>query len=376
MWINTESALDNWLEEAEKASELAIDTESNGFHAYQSRICLLQMATPQAEVLIDVLVFQPEQLQRMDALFRNPKITKVFHASENDLYGLQRDFGFRINSLFDTSLATRFLGLPFHGLGKLLKKYFDVQVSKKFQRLNWKQRPIPEQAQEYALIDVRYLLELKSILETELQKVGWLQAVQEESTALTQKVFEIKGFDYDAYRRTPTAKTFSHQQLGALRSLYLWRHAYCREHDIAAFFILSDQAMYALAERRPWHYEELFDVRLLTPKQIRKFGNSFISAIRRGSRMGVPPNFRPPRIYERNKEQELELQEQYEKFRGWRHELAQQEALEAGLLLPNQVLKNLARTRPSSLEQLVTVPGMHPWRIQRYGKQILEQLRS
>ncbi len=48
--------------------------------------------------------------------FFQPAHRKVFHASEYDLLGLQRDYGFTFENIFDTMLAARILGYRQVGL--------------------------------------------------------------------------------------------------------------------------------------------------------------------------------------------------------------------------------------------------------------------
>ncbi len=76
-------------------------------------------------------------LSSIEPVFSNPKIEKIFHAAEYDLICLRRDFGFKVNHLFDTMIAARILGRREIGLGSLLENEFGIHLEKRFQRANW-----------------------------------------------------------------------------------------------------------------------------------------------------------------------------------------------------------------------------------------------
>jgi ribonuclease D len=57
------------IEEASREPRLALDTESNGFHAYFEKVCLLQLATSDADFAIDPLALE---LAPLLPLLRDP----------------------------------------------------------------------------------------------------------------------------------------------------------------------------------------------------------------------------------------------------------------------------------------------------------------
>ena len=67
--------------------------------------------------------------------------------------GPARDFAFEVRTLFDTMIAARILGYARWGLADLLRESFEVTLDKRFQRLDWAQRPLPRPALEYAAAD-------------------------------------------------------------------------------------------------------------------------------------------------------------------------------------------------------------------------------
>ena len=82
---------------------VAVDTESNSMHAYRERVCLIQFSIPGQDYIVDPLAIQ--DLAGLQPLFEDAGVEKVFHAAEYDLICLWRDFGWKVNGLFDTMIA-------------------------------------------------------------------------------------------------------------------------------------------------------------------------------------------------------------------------------------------------------------------------------
>src|SRR5207244_1282630 len=75
----------------------ALDTESNGFHAYSEQVCLVQIATPRADFAVDVLAVG---LGPLLPLLADPAREVVLHAAEYDvqhLLALRERMGVRLS---------------------------------------------------------------------------------------------------------------------------------------------------------------------------------------------------------------------------------------------------------------------------------------
>ena len=109
-----------------------------------------------------------DSLSPLSNIFSDSNILKVFHGADYDIRSLYRDFGFEVNSLFDTHIAAKFIGEKEIGLANLLHKKFKIAIEKKYQKMDWSKRPLPEAMLNYAVLDTCYLLSLKSDFEKEL----------------------------------------------------------------------------------------------------------------------------------------------------------------------------------------------------------------
>ena len=181
--IENDADLNKIVAELQKGPAIGVDLEADSMFHYQEKVCLLQISTHALHIVIDPLSVQ--DLSPLAPVFADARIRKVFHGADYDIRSLYRDFGIEVHSLFDTQIATRFLGVRETGLASLLKMRFDVLCDKKYQKKDWSQRPLPAAMLKYAVQDICYLLPLTDILERELMEKGLLFCVEEECERLS-----------------------------------------------------------------------------------------------------------------------------------------------------------------------------------------------
>ena len=83
LYIDTPEALDEWLEVLRGASVIAVDTESDSFHHYEERVCLIQMTAMGRDVIIDPLSI--DDISGLGEFFEDPGIIKIFQDAGYDL---------------------------------------------------------------------------------------------------------------------------------------------------------------------------------------------------------------------------------------------------------------------------------------------------
>ncbi len=120
--IATPAELEKAAGQFERETAVAVDLEADSMYHFKERVCLVQIATKKLSVMVDPLMI--EDLSPLKPLFSNSGIRKVFHGADYDIRSLYRDFNISINNLFDTELASRFLGLKESGLQAVLKNVF------------------------------------------------------------------------------------------------------------------------------------------------------------------------------------------------------------------------------------------------------------
>ena len=95
--------------ELEEAQYIALDTEFMRDQTYWPKLCLLQVAAPGIEAIIDPLS-EDIDLAPFFKLLKSPKIVKVLHASRQDIEIFYQQGGVIPEPLFDTQIAAMVAG--------------------------------------------------------------------------------------------------------------------------------------------------------------------------------------------------------------------------------------------------------------------------
>lgn len=169
----------------------------------------------------------------------------VLHAASQDLPCL-REIGLSPDTLFDTELAGRLLGRPRVGLAALLEEVLGYSLAKEHSAADWSTRPLPEPWLRYAALDVELLVELRDMLEAELDAAGKLAWAHEEFEAV--RLAPPAPPRVDPWRRTSGVhKVRKPRQLAVVRSLWERRDDIARRRDTSPGRVLPDSALVAAA---------------------------------------------------------------------------------------------------------------------------------
>src|SRR5204863_327469 len=108
-----------------------VDTEADSLHSYFDKVCLIQISIPGEDLIVDPL--KRLDLGRFGALLAERGVQKVLHGADYDLRILNRDFGYTIANVVDTSICAQLLGYEGIGLAALLERHFGIQLDKSHQ---------------------------------------------------------------------------------------------------------------------------------------------------------------------------------------------------------------------------------------------------
>lgn len=364
-WVARPADLLSLVDELQQHPVIGVDTESNSLFAYREQVCLVQFSTADKDYLLDPLALP--DLSPLAPIFANPNIEKVFHAAEYDLICMKRDFGLEFRNLFDTMQAARILGRSVLGLGAMLEAEFGLQVDKRYQRANWTRRPITPAMMNYARMDTRYLIPLADILRKQLREQGRLELAKEDFQRLSQVAAGTHENNGTSFWRISGSQDLSPRQAAVLQELCSYRDARARATNQPPFRILSNQTLLELAQRMPRKRGELNDVTGLSQKMIDRHAAGLLSAVERG--IVGPPAYRPV-----NQRPSDDLLWRLEQLRNWRKTTAREMGVESDVVLPRDVLEAVAERDPRTVEELAEVMGSLPWRVERFGKEIVRLL--
>lgn len=344
---------------------VAVDTESNSLYAYREQVCLIQFSTPKVDYLVDPLAFN--DLSPLAPLFSSQEIEKVFHAAEYDLLCLKRDFGFNCTNLFDTMVAARILGREAVGLGSMLANEFSVRVEKRYQRANWGQRPLPPHLLSYAQLDTHYLISLRDRLQAELIDKNLWPLANEDFNRLRYVNGGPSVGKKVACWRINGAYDLSPQKAAVLLELCRYRDQVARSMNRPLFKVMGDRTLLAIAEECPGSLSELKRLPGMSHLQVKRHGKAVLSAVRRGlqAKPIYPPIVPHPGV---------QFIDRFETLRFWRKTAAQRMGVKSDVVLPRDLLSAIADSNPRQPKDLAAILKEVPWRMERFGEQILEAL--
>jgi len=349
-------------------TELAVDLEMDSLHHYREKVCLIQVSTRKESWLIDPLALK--DLAPLAASFGNPRILTVMHGADYDIRSLHRDFGIEVSSLFDTMIASRFLGITEFGLAALLKARFGVELNKKYQKADWSKRPLSPEMCAYAMADTAYLLPLYDQIRRELAEKGRLTWLEEECDLVCQaRVTEKEG---PLFISCKGAGKLKGRSLAVLEELLQLRDRQARELDRPPFKVISADTLLEVAEKRPRSLGELAAIKGMTPGQIHRHGDSILAAIATG--LAVPEDELPRFPRQRREEPANGAKERLKRLKQWREQQSAVLGLEPGVVAPNWLLEGIAEINSTSISALNGISGMREWQKRLYGKDLLEEM--
>jgi len=364
-FVNRQDVFEKILQDIGGEKTLSVDTEANSLYAYQEQVCLIQISSFKKDYIIDPLAL--EDLSPLGDIFSNPGIEKIFHASEYDILIMYNEYRFNFHNLFDTMLAAQILGRKKLGLDALLEEIAGVQVNKKYQRANWGKRPLAEDMLQYAQMDTHYLIKIRQVLAAELEKKGLTPIATEDFSRACQVHRQEREEKLAPYWRINGARKLPPQKAAVLVKLFKYRDQVAKKRNQPVFKVLSSQSLLNLAEHCPTSAQQLLNLNLVGKNALRKHTEGLVQAIKAG--LASDP-VRPPRrervddsIFAREKA-----------LRDWRKRTAQKMDVNSAVILPRELLYALVSSNPSNRAELARVLADVPWRLERFGEDILSVL--
>jgi ribonuclease D len=296
----------------------------------------------------------------------------VIHDADYDLRLLKRMYGFRVHHIFDTLIAAELINEPELGLASLMKKYFDIQLDKRFQKADWCKRPLTRDMLNYAAMDTRHLITLRDILAEKLIEKGRMSWAEEEFGLLTEVPFQAKEDSAPAFLRIKGAKALKPKELAILRELHAWRDGVASQLDRAPFMVLGNDVLLSLAQEPITDRAALAKLNGIGPSTMDKYAVDIIAAMEKG--LSTPKEQWPRQERPKRFPRDPDLDERLKRMKTVRDELAIAFDLRPGIVATNQLLTDIARSRPGDAIALNAVPGIRRYQVQAFGEALLKAL--
>lgn len=270
--VDTTQALAAALAELAASPWVAVDTEFLRERTYYPKLCLLQVATADADFVIDTL--RLSDLTSVGEFLADAGRVKIFHAARQDLEALQRVGLSVTRALFDTQTAATLVGHPDQvSYAWLVEHYCQVALDKSQTRTDWTQRPLTTAQLLYAQDDVKYLGTLYQVLHGILAAEGKLDWLWEETASLEPALLSAED-PAEAWRRIrglgnlPSAVAWARG-----KALAAWRERAAQRLDIPRGWLLKDEVLLAVAALESVTMPALGALPGVAPATVRRYGS-------------------------------------------------------------------------------------------------------
>jgi ribonuclease D len=275
--VTTQAQLDTAVFRLQSAARLAIDTEFMRERTYYPQLCLVQVATDADCFLVDPLAGL--DLEALHAVLADRSRVKILHAARQDLEVLQLGGRPVPAPVFDTQLAAALLGMPPQvGYAELVARTLGHSIDKAQTRTDWSRRPLTPEQLAYAADDVHHLLTLHTELAAALEAQGRSAWLAEDAAALDDAALYSTDPN-EAWRRLKGIGRLRPTERAAARALAEWRERRAIAADRPRGWILSDEALLAIATLAPRSLEDLAQIRALPPAVSRKRGEELLELV-------------------------------------------------------------------------------------------------
>ncbi len=281
LMINNTKTLTDYCQHLQTCPWMAIDTEFMRVDTFFAELSLIQVQSSTGQTaLIDPLSFK-NLLEDLDPFWHcltNPNLIKVFHSARQDIEVLYQVSQQMPVSIFDTQIAGVFLGYGnLSGLSKMILGELNTTLEKDQTRTNWSQRPLSDKQLQYALDDVRFLAPLyeKIIAQTSSEQLSALTTDFEDLLAPTLYEINIAM----AGNKLKKLRDLSSKQFAIAYALASWREQFALDNNRPRRWILSDDAIIAIAKRPPQTIESLYKVPNIKSSSVKNHGLEWIEII-------------------------------------------------------------------------------------------------
>ena len=283
LYIETNQALKDFCEQIKDCQFCALDTEFVREKTYYPELSLIQLATETQQACIDPLAI--DDFAPLVTLFETPAMLKILHAPGQDLELFYQRFNALPRPVFDTQLAAAVLGYANQiGYADLVKRVCSVQLEKKYTRANWSRRPLSQGELDYAMDDVRYLIEIYQKLQAKLSERGRTEWIQADLENLSKPETYEMTFS-NLWKRLRGVQRLKGAALNNADQLCRWREQLAISKNRPRRWILKDEDIVDIARFKPGNHAELSQIGNLSADYVKKYGNAILQVLSKAAEM-------------------------------------------------------------------------------------------
>ncbi len=260
--ITNTADLQALCEKLSDSDHVTVDTEFLREQTFWPQLCLIQLAGPNAEAVVDPL-HPGIDLAPFYKLMADQRVVKVFHAARQDIEIVYTQAKLVPAPVFDTQVAAMVCGFGESiSYVNLVKRISGVEIDKSSRFTDWSRRPLSEKQLVYALGDVTHLRDVYQALKSDLETSGRTEWLSEEMATLTNP--ETYDTDPEKAWQRLKLRVKNKKALAVLVELAKWRERLAQDQNVPRGRIIRDEALYDIANQQPQTPETLGQLRTLS----------------------------------------------------------------------------------------------------------------
>ena len=363
--VKNNKELKEYCEKLSNDEFVTVDTEFMRTTTFWPDLCLIQLAGPSGECIIDP-IGNDIDLTDFFELMRKPDVTKVIHSGRQDLEIFYKLSGELPKPLFDTQVAAMVCGYGEQvGYSQLVMEIIGKKIDKASQFTDWSIRPLSEAQLQYALADVTYLRDVYRNLKNNLKENNRSEWLEEEMEILNDPLTYDPPLD-SLWKKIKN-KFNKSEDLAVLQCLAIWRETQARKRNLVRNRVMKDETLVEIAQQKPKNIGDMKKLRTL-PRRYTKDSDAkgIIKIVRQGLEM---PKDKMPKVkigmaMPKEKRAGLELIKMLLKI------VAEKEGVAAKLIATsNQLEKLIAKPQ----EENIIMKG---WRYKIFGEKAQKMLNG
>lgn len=246
-YITTDERLFSLISHLNELESIAVDFEEEcNLHIYGEHISIIQIYDKTKFYIIDVLSENITNAS-LSALFSS-EVEKIWFECHSDLSILFYKHGIKAENVYDLRVLAKELG-DMHGLDEVLFNFLGIRRTenkKKSQRENWMLRPIEEEMLNYALLDVKYLFDLKDALIEECRAKKRLKNVEKAMKNISDVKEKKPG-----WTKICNVNQLTKKERIYLKNIFNYREAVARRFNTPSVNVLEKKCVLELAKLMP-----------------------------------------------------------------------------------------------------------------------------
>ena len=300
--IEDQAAFDELCQHIRSAGVVAFDTEFVSEHTYLPELCLLQLATSERSVAVDP--YRVHDLSAWWEIMADEDTTVIVHAGREEIRFCLNLASRRPRRIVDTQIAEGLRSTTYPvGHESLVARVLGLKLEQHQTRTDWRRRPLSPEQLEYAVDDVRHLIDVWKKQQTSLKRLKRLEWAEAEFVRIVDELETER--NEESWRRLGGLQKMRPRQLAVARELFQWRERLATERNQPIRRILRDDLIVDLALRQPKSAEAVLATRDMNRPSYKKHATELAACIARGVSLTESQLPRPTPVPESSSEDHI-----------------------------------------------------------------------